>query len=307
MREKDYLSSPITFERTLDPGENFNSYVVSYLSEDIKIYALMTVPFGTKPDPGWPVIIFNHGYIKPTEYRTTDNYVSYMDMLASNGYIVFKSDFRGHGDSGGELVAGGGYGSSAYTTDVLNAIEALKYYEDADTNNIGMWGHSMGGQVTLRAMIVSDDIKAGVIWSGAVAPYPEIISRWNFMGKDRRNPDSGSDRELDSNARYWGQSFSSWVEEFFNKYGTPDQNPEFWKTISPNYYLDDLSGPISLHHSILDHIVPIAWSGDLANELNALSIPFEFQKYNDDDHNISKNYRVAMQRTVAFFDQYLKK
>jgi dipeptidyl aminopeptidase/acylaminoacyl peptidase len=54
----------------------------------------MTVPFGSPPDSGWPVIIFNHGYIHPPDYRTTENYVTYMDMLASSGYIVFKSDFR---------------------------------------------------------------------------------------------------------------------------------------------------------------------------------------------------------------------
>jgi len=29
-----------------------------------------------------------------------------------------------------------------------------------------MWGHSMGGEITLRAMVVSRDINAGVIWAG---------------------------------------------------------------------------------------------------------------------------------------------
>lgn len=310
MREQNYPGSSITIEETLESGVNYNRYVVSYLSEGYKIYALMTVPFGSPPDSGWPVIIFNHGYINPSDYRTSENYITYMDMLARDGYIVFKSDFRGHGNSEGPIV-GGGYGSPGYTTDVLNAMESLKSYESVDPNRFGMWGHSMGGQVTLRAMVVSDEIKAGVIWSGAIAPYPEIISQWNFARRER--DDDFLSNELpersDSNNRSahgWGQSFGSWVEEFTEQYGTPDQNPEFWASISPNTYLADLSGPIQIHQGTDDRMVPLEWSEDFIQEMEDVNMPYEFYTYEGDDHNISANYREAMQRTVAFFDQYVK-
>jgi uncharacterized protein len=49
---------------------------------------------------------------------------------------------------------------------VLNAVAAIKQYVDADPERVGMWGHSMGGQITLRSMVVSEEIKAGVIWAG---------------------------------------------------------------------------------------------------------------------------------------------
>ncbi|MFN2269282.1 MAG: hypothetical protein ACK2US_00500, partial [Anaerolineae bacterium] len=58
MREQAYPGSEITIEQTLDPGANYSRYIVSYLSEGLKIYALMTVPNGEKPDSGWPVVIF---------------------------------------------------------------------------------------------------------------------------------------------------------------------------------------------------------------------------------------------------------
>ena len=32
-------------------------------------------------------------------------------------------------------------------------------YEGVDSNKIGMWGHSMGGHITLESMVVSKDIK----------------------------------------------------------------------------------------------------------------------------------------------------
>jgi fermentation-respiration switch protein FrsA (DUF1100 family) len=305
MRQQSYPGSPITIEQTLEPGSNYNQYVVSYLSDGYKIYALMTVPTGTKPDAGWPVIVFNHGYITPAQYRTTERYVAYVDTIARNGYIVFKSDYRGHGSSEGEEVTGGGYGTPAYTVDVLNAVASLQAYADADPNRIGMWGHSMGGQLTLRAMVVSKDIKAGAIWGGVVAPYPDIIARWNhFPGHDHDFPEHVGD--IPETARHWGQSFDGWVEDFSNKYGTSDENPDYWATISPNAYLADLSGPIELHHSITDEMVPIEWAETLVQQLEMAQQPYELYTYPGDNHNISANFGVAMQRSVAFFDKYVK-
>ena len=72
----------------------------------------------------------------------------------------------------------GGYGSPDYTIDVLNALSSVKRYPDVDPERIGMWGHSMGGHITLRSMVTTKDIKAGVIWAGVVASYPDLMSRW---------------------------------------------------------------------------------------------------------------------------------
>ncbi|UCC62296.1 MAG: hypothetical protein JSV36_16175, partial [Anaerolineae bacterium] len=63
MRQQAYPGSDITIEETLEPGSNYDRYLASYLSEGLKIYALLTVPQGEKPESGWPVVIFNHGYI----------------------------------------------------------------------------------------------------------------------------------------------------------------------------------------------------------------------------------------------------
>ncbi|MHB0874517.1 MAG: alpha/beta hydrolase family protein [Anaerolineae bacterium] len=130
MRQGDYPGSRITIEEELEPGANYRRYIASYLSEGLRIYALLTVPEGEKPESGWPVIVFNHGYIPPKVYRTTERYVAYVDGFARGGYIVLKSDYRGHGDSEGE--AAGAYGYPDYTVDVLNAVASLKRFADAD-------------------------------------------------------------------------------------------------------------------------------------------------------------------------------
>ena len=99
LRAREYPGSDLVIEQTLTPGSNYNRYIASYRSEGLKIYALLTVPRGQRPPSGWPVIIFNHGYIPPAQYRTTERYVAYVDAFARNGYIVLKPDYRGHGNA----------------------------------------------------------------------------------------------------------------------------------------------------------------------------------------------------------------
>ena len=290
LRGRTYPASDIKIEQTLAPGANYNQYIASYLSDGLKIYALLTVPQGNKPASGWPVIIFNHGYIPPHIYQTTQRYVAYVDALARAGYIVFKSDYRGHGRSEGSADVGGYY-SPAYTIDVLNALSALQKFPDADPNRIGMWGHSMGGMVTLRAAVVSTDIKAEVIWSGVVGTYYDLFYNW-------RHPDP-SDYVPTQASQDLYQSLTA-------DYGTPRSNPDFWASVSPSTYLADLSGPLQLHHDLADGEVPVEFSQELYDLAVKADKTAELYTYPGDDHNLTNSFNLAMQRTIAFFDKYVK-
>lgn len=286
MRQQAYPGSDIVIEQTLTPGANYSRYIASYRSEGLKIYALLTVPFGAKPATGWPVIIFNHGYIPPEQYRTTERYVAYVDGFARNGYIVFRSDYRGHGFSEGE--PGSSRGSPAYTIDVLNAVAAMKRYPDADPARIGM-----GGLLTLRAMVTTSDVKVGVIWAGVVASYPELYNRGNRPSNLQTvDPATASRRR--------------WREEIVEKWGTPEEAPEIWAAISPNAYVTEISGPLQLHHGANDTDVPVEWSRTLNTQLQAVGGAVEYYEYAGDNHNLSVNFNTAMARSVAFFDRYLK-
>lgn len=250
----------------------------------------MTVPHGEAPLAGWPVIVFNHGYIPPAQYRTTERYVAYVDGFARNGYIVFKPDYRGHGSSEGD--APGGYGSPAYTVDVLNAVAAIKNDPAADPDRIGMWGHSMGGNITLRSMVASSDIKAGVIWAGVVGSYPDLLKSWRLPNHQHPEDRPGSPRR--------------WRETLADTFGSPEENPEFWAAISANSFVGEISGPVQLHHSPDDTHVPIEFSETLAAQLQAAGKTVEYYSYEKDDHNLSNNFSQAMERSVAFFDTYVK-
>jgi len=295
LRGQEYPGSEIVIEETLEPGVNYQRYLASYLSEGLKIYALFTVPSGERPPSGWPVVVFNHGYIPPEQYRTTERYVAYADGFARNGYIVLKSDYRGHGSSEGD--SRGSYGNPDYTVDVLNAVSAIKQYEAADPDRIGMWGHSMGGHITLRAMVTNDDIKAGVIWAGVVASYPDLLTRWT------RPPRPTPDPSLPTPTPQWSRR---WRDDLIGEYGAPEDNPEFWASISANSFLQELSGPIQLHHGTADESVPIAFSATLYDQLLEAGQVAEFYTYEGDNHNISNGFGSAMARSIAFFDTYVK-
>ena len=239
------------------------------------------------------MVIFNHGSIPPAQYVTTERYVAYQDAFARAGYITFESDYRGHGKSEG--LARGNFSSANYTASVLYALTSLKNYKDADPNRIGMWGHSMGGQITLRAMLISKDIKAGVIWSGTVASQVVELT----------HPRHPSARPTATPGPLTGPGGRD-ARDARAQYGTPEQNPAFWNSISPNSYLADLSGPVQLHHGLADQTVQPIYSELLKTEVMAAGKQVELYTYPGDNHNISNNFNTAMARSVAFMDKYVK-
>ena len=293
MRKKDYPVSELVIEQTLPAGTNYIQYIASYKSDGLKIYGLLTIPTGIKPKNGWPVIIFNHGYIPPDTYKTTERYVAYVAALAKNGYIVYKPDYRGHGNSEGQPE--GAYYSPSYAIDTLNALSSLKRFKEADPERIGMWGHSMGGNIILRDIVVdTKDIKAAVIWGGVVGTYNDLMNNW--QRKVRYQP---STRELSQRNNY--------RKTLTDRYGTPDSNSVFWNSIDPTHFLTDVTTPIQLHTGGNDEEVPVTFSVNLKDRLEKAGKYAEYYNYPGGDHNISSpNFELAMQRSIDFFNKYLK-
>jgi uncharacterized protein len=294
LRQAEFPGSAIEIDYVIDPqvfapSGRYTRYYASYLSEGYRIYGMLTIPDGDMPPGGWPAIVFNHGYIPPDVYRTTERYVNYVNSLANSGYIVFRIDYRGHDRSEGQPT--GAYSHPGYTVDVLNAVAAIKQYPLVNPDRIGMWGHSMGGFLTLRAMVISPDVRVGVIWGGVVASYPDLLTTWRRSDGPTPTPSSVA---------------RGWRGEWINRYGTPEENPAFWASVSANSYLPEISGPIQLHHGTADDSVPLVFSEMLYQQMLAAGQPVEMHAYAGDNHNISNSFNTAMARTIQFFDAYLK-
>jgi dipeptidyl aminopeptidase/acylaminoacyl peptidase len=70
--------------------------------------------------------------------------------------------------------------------------------------------------------------------------------------------------------------------------------------------LSDLSGPIQLHHGTADSSVPVEFSETLSSQIQEVGKPVELYTYENDNHNISNHFGIAMERSIQFFDTYVK-
>lgn len=290
LRERKY-ESKLGNREELSSNGAYTSYLTSYTSDGLRINALLTEPSGEKPEEGWPAIVFVHGYIPPSEYVTTERYADYVDYLARNGFVVLKIDLRGHGSSEGE--PGGGYYGSDYVVDALNAYAALQSADFVNPKAIGMWGHSMAGNILMRSVAARPDIPAIVIWAGAVYSY-EDQRKYGISDNSYRPPQNVERQQ-------------SKRRELFEKYGSPSASSPFWAQVAPTNYLQDIHTAIQIDHAQDDDVVNIGYSRDLMALLDKTSIPHEFYEYPSGGHNIQgTSFNLAMERTVAFFKKYLK-
>jgi len=295
LRDLEISGSEITFEDKLADRSNYHQQLVSYISEGNKIYGLLTIPFVEPPEGGFKAIVFNHGYIPPTAYRTTERYTAYVDYLARSGFVVFKIDYRGHGQSEGQ--PSGSYFSPGYTIDSITALKSLQQLDFVDPQGIGMWGHSMAGNLVLRAMLIEPDIKAGVIWAGAVYSYDDF-GKYGIDDNTYTPPATPETQDAPDPRRR--------RQEIFDTYGRPDTQVDYWKAVSLTENIEYLNRPLQLHHAEDDSVVNIGYSFDLAAVLQENGKEYGFYIYEGGGHNlISPYFEQAMFRTVEFFRKNL--
>jgi dipeptidyl aminopeptidase/acylaminoacyl peptidase len=190
---REYKASEVAIEETLPKESNFTPYIISYTSDNLKIYAAMNVPDGNGP---FPVILLNHGYYNTQTFQTGNGTERMAAILASQGYLTLASDYRGHGNSEGQ---GGGH-QPEYAIDVLNLLASVKNIEKADVNRVGMWGHSMGGEISLRAVEVTDTINALVLWAptlGGHSSDPILMDNLKYIETPISLHQGLSDTEVD--------------------------------------------------------------------------------------------------------------
>jgi hypothetical protein len=266
----------ITVEKTITTTDNHQTFLISYPSDNFKLYALMSKPVGTPPADGWPVVVLNHGYIPPTQYSTLSSYINTFNYFANQSFIVLKPDYRGHDNSEGQPDPI--LGRLQYAVDVLNLIADIKSINEANPNKIFLYGHSMGGDVSLMVAEASSQIKALVLWAPAVTTFPE-----NIIYFVRQHMPARTDfKKLNEN-----------LDQLTDQYGK-DQFSSFSNTSKINI-------PIILHHGTADESVPFTWGEALNNRLKSEGKNITFYQYPGDNHNISNHWYDALSKDVEFF------
>jgi len=299
LRARPYGGGSIKITRVLADEKSFRRVLVEYPSDGLRITGSMNIPHGIGP---FPVIVMDHGYFKPSEYKSGDGTNRAADAFAQHGYLTIASDYR--------CYAGSQCGPDpfyiGYAIDVLNLIAELPTLPDADTSHVGIWGHSMGGGITIRVLTINDSIKVASLY-GALSADDEVHYCWLY----------GCQVPLVTPVPPSSEKLAELDPEFFQGVATPVPetaltNPkarlhEIFVKSSPSRYLSYFNTPVVIHHGEKDNIVPIQWSVDLADQLNALGKPATLYTYPGEGHVFAGwGWQLFMSRTLSFFDGYLK-
>jgi dipeptidyl aminopeptidase/acylaminoacyl peptidase len=291
MRAGTYPASTLTTVRSDGDQGGYVNTVVSFVSDGLTEYSLLSVPDGTRPAAGWPVVIVSHGYIDPRTYRTDDgSYAQFIAAFARAGYMVLKPDFRGHGQSQG--VAEGGYLSPVYTYDLLNLISTVRVDTRADPARIGLFGHSLGGYEALRAMVVATDIRAVVFMSAVVGSLNDIFFNWSTVTPTPTAPPPPVQRQV--------------AQSLIASKGTPRTNPDFWNQASPINYLAGNRAAVQIDMDVGDTQVPKLFSDHLYAALQAAGTSVvDYRTYPGDDHQFTRNRAAVLASIMAFYRAHL--
>lgn len=270
----------LTFSRlaALEPSHIPEAQLVHYRSFDgTMISAFLWVPFNLKRDGSNPAVVLPHG--GPTG-QTRNTFNALAAALASRGYVCIAPNVRG---STGYGIAfekanyqdfGGG--------DLKDEVYAAKFLVATgyvDAKRIGIAGGSYGGYMTLMAVGRTPDV-----WAAGVSQYG--ILDWLTMLQH-------SDPIL--------------REYEIGKLGDPVKDRKVYVDASPVTYFRDVKAPLLLQGDN-DVRVPKEETVAAVRALKAYGKTVSVHYYPDEGHGFMKreNRIDAMDRTLAWFDKYLK-
>ena len=276
LSRRSYGGGSMEVVEKLEESDLFTSYSIRYPSDGLTIYGLMTVPKGNGP---FPVIVSVHGYAPQGKYDVFNTTYDFVDFFAENGFIVIHPGLRNHppSDNGENLLRVG------MTIDVMNLIALIKApaalpveLANANTNLLGLWGTSMGGEIALRVITLSPDIKATVLYSP-------------LSGNEERNS-----RQLYEVLK---------DEQFQEDAKVP---LELLDRISPMYYYHRVASAVQINHGTSDTTAPISWAVETCEFLTSAGVSTQCIYYPGAKHAFNgENNRKLRLNALQFYQLHL--
>jgi dipeptidyl-peptidase-4 len=228
--------------------------------------AMMIKPPDFDPSRRYPVYQFTYGGPHAQQVRNAWNLQTmYHQLLAQRGVIVWVCDNRTASGKGVESTwpVFKNFGELELR-DIEDGISWLKQQPYVDGSRIGIHGWSYGGFMTMYALTHSTSFAMGIA-GGTVA--------------DWRNYDT------------------VYTERYM---GTPQQNPDGYRSSSPRWSASNLHGSLLLIHGAIDDNVHISNTMQLVYELQKADKPFELMLYPKSRHGVTDPALVRHLRGLMF-------
>jgi len=163
-------------------------------------------------------------------------------------------------------------------------FRALGSLPNADISNVFMWGHSMGGAVTLRAVLaLGDEVRGASIWSSSSAGLWEKAA--NYASRATGDATGAGDYPDILKAEIAALPFNF----------EPAR-------ADPTAFLAEIIPSLNIQHATGDPTVPHQWSETVARELATLGHPVTFYSYPAADHLFEgAEFQQALDRDTALF------
>lgn len=250
--------------------EQVQMYAITYWSEGLRINGFLALPPPTSPP--YPAVIFNRGGAGPRAALQAEGAFQYMGTIASWGYVVAASNYRGQGGSEGTEEWGDGD-----VRDALNLLPLLAQLEQVDTDRLGLVGGSRGGMMAFMMLRRSTAFRAAVT-IGA----PTMLYRCSPHSHTRRVFGRFLDPTRDVEQQLRERSVLVWAHEL------------------------PRTTPLLILHGTGDRRVEPEQSLHLALELQRLQFPYKLIMYDNADH-ILAGRRSESDRDIRWWlDHYVR-
>lgn len=312
LRQRGYQSGSVTVVGLIEETKDFASYLIEYPSDGLNIRGVMQIP--TRGEPPWPVIVMNHGWFSRSVFRSGDGTARAAEYLNTRGYLTIAPDYRSWGTSD----VGPSLFYSGLAIDVVNLLLAIPSIPQADAARVGLWGHSMGGAVTMKALTIVGEnpsmgagpahplVRAAVLYSTVSADQADALTRWGpgcfgdiLAGESRMDCNSSDVLLPDLPA------------EVLAAYSRAAGDPDMLKLVSPINYLEYVTVPVQINYGTWDGEelsgTPPEWSVKLAQAFLDAGKPVKLIAYEEQRHSfVNEAWYRFMENAAKFFDQYVK-
>ena len=278
MREK-FRGSRITPGRVIAETDAYTRSEVTYRSGDVTVSGVLLRPRGRGPFPG---IVLNHGYIEPSVYVTGQGLAREQDYLARQGFAVLHTDYRGHAGSDPALPVERET-RLGYTRDTINAVLALEREPYVDPDRLAMLGRSMGGGVTLNALVARPGlVDAAVVYASVSSSYLDNLRHFTIPGR----PEA--------------------AQALFDRFGTPQQEPAFYRQLSSRTYFDRITEPVLMLHGTADESCPFRWARSTQGLLRKAVVEHRLVAYPGEMHSFIPRWQDSIETSVRFIREQFR-